>query len=105
MSATVPKLPAASPSTSINLPTVRGTGGKALNTLKNTKAPPQDTGEVVHTTLEVLYEIGVKECIEDVIEKVDTDTPEQRKEEEKKITRRIYRIDLLLNYLLYYTAL
>ncbi|CAJ0640145.1 374_t:CDS:2 [Entrophospora sp. SA101] len=44
----------------------------------------------VQTTLEVLDKVGVKDNIEEAIRNIDKDTPEQR-EEEKRITRRIYR--------------
>ncbi|CAH1760711.1 21093_t:CDS:2 [Entrophospora sp. SA101] len=68
-------------------------------------ATPQITGESVQTTLEVLDKVGIKDNIEEAIQTVDKDTPEQREEEEKRITRRIYRVELLLNFLMYYTSL
>nr|CAG8589737.1 4983_t:CDS:2 [Entrophospora candida] len=68
-------------------------------------ATPQITGESVQTTLEVLDKVGVKDNIEEAIRTIDKDTPEQREEEEKRITRRIYRVELLLNFLMYYTSL
>ncbi|CAJ0830197.1 2545_t:CDS:2 [Entrophospora sp. SA101] len=72
----------------VNIPAVKDTGGKVLNAMAT--ATPQITGESVQTTLEVLDKVGVKDNIEEAIRNIDKDTPEQR-EEEKRITRRIYR--------------
>ncbi|CAJ0766641.1 8584_t:CDS:2, partial [Entrophospora sp. SA101] len=77
----------------VNIPAVKDTGGKVLNAMAT--ATPQITGESVQTTLEVLDKVGVKDNIEEAIRNIDKDTPEQR-EEEKRITRRIYRVELLL---------
>ncbi|CAJ0755977.1 21527_t:CDS:2, partial [Entrophospora sp. SA101] len=87
----------------VNIPAVKGTSGKILNAMAT--ATPQITGESVQTTLEVLDKVGIKDNIEEAIQTVDKDTPEQREEEEKRITRRIYRVELLLNFLMYYTSL
>src|SRR3954454_4332238 len=90
-------------STTIAMPNVGGKGGKVLGALKN--VTPQVTGEAVAETLETLDKIGVKDNIEEEIKKHDNETPAEVDEEEKRITRRILRINLFITYLLFYTAL
>jgi hypothetical protein len=87
----------------INMPKVGGKGGKILGVLKNVS--PQVTGEAVSDTLKTLDKLGVKDNIEEEIKEHDFETPAQIAEEEKKITRRIFKIDLIISYLLFYTAL
>ncbi|CAG8501770.1 10372_t:CDS:2 [Ambispora gerdemannii] len=62
-------------------------------------------GDAIKSGLDGLEKMGVKDDIENGINKIDPDTPEERKEEEKKITHRIYKLDLAITYLLYYTSL
>ncbi|CAB4486637.1 unnamed protein product [Rhizophagus irregularis] len=87
----------------INMPKLGGKGGKILGTLNNVS--PQVTGKAVSDTLKTMDKLGVKDNIEEKIKDHDFETPAQIAEEEKKITRRIFRIDLIISYLLFYTAL
>lgn len=87
----------------INMPKVGGKEGKILGTLNN--VTPQVTGKAVSDTLKTLDKLGVKDNIEEKIKDHDFETPAQIAEEEKKITRRIFKIDLIISYLLFYTAL
>ncbi|KAG9299818.1 hypothetical protein G9A89_003361 [Geosiphon pyriformis] len=62
-------------------------------------------GEAVKSGLNALEKFGIKDNIEDAISKIDPDTPAERILEERRITHRIYKIDLAITYLLYYTSL
>ncbi len=75
-----------------------------LGAIKNSTLP-QITGEAVANSLETLEKLGVKDDIEEEIQEHNSETAAEIDEEEKKITRRIYRIDLITTYLLFYTAL
>src|SRR6266542_5604667 len=91
-------------SLAINMPKTGGKGRKILGAIKNA-ALPQVTGEAVANSLETLEKLGVKDDIEEEIQEHNSETAAEIDEEEKKITRRIYRIDLITTYLLFYTAL
>ncbi|GES74001.1 hypothetical protein GLOIN_2v1762059 [Rhizophagus clarus] len=87
----------------INMPKMGGKKGKILGSLNNVS--PQVTGKAVSDALKSLDKIGVKDNIEEEIKEHHYETPAQIEEEEKKITRRILRIDIIISYLLFYTAL
>ncbi|CAG8588971.1 10694_t:CDS:1 [Cetraspora pellucida] len=59
----------------------------------------------IHSSLELLKTSGIQRRIETNILKLDKSTPKQRELEEKRITIRIQRIDILIVCLTFYTAL
>jgi len=63
------------------------------------------TSDSVKSALGILQEIGIKDDIEDFIHEVDPDTPAERDAEAREITLRIFKLDRLLTFLLYYTSL
>src|SRR5438874_1333119 len=83
--------------TTISIPKTGG-GNKVLGVLKN--VTPQVTGEGVANSLETLDKVGLKDKIEEKIQKHSHETQAQMDEEEKRITRRILRINLFVSYLL-----
>ncbi|CAG8473336.1 3848_t:CDS:1 [Paraglomus occultum] len=63
------------------------------------------TSDSVKSALGILQEIGIKDDIENFIRHVDPDTPAERNAEAREITLRIFKLDRLLTFLLYYTSL
>jgi len=106
MSATKP--PTATPASTSKPPVsvnVGGHGGKVLGALKNIAPTTGEAGEATQNILETAEKLSIKDNIESAITKHDKDTPVEIDEEEKKITRRILRINTFVTYLLFYTAL
>ncbi|CAG8441379.1 8352_t:CDS:2 [Ambispora leptoticha] len=63
------------------------------------------SGDEIKSGLVGLEKIGVADDIERGIKKIDKDTPDERQQEERKITHRIYKLDIAITCLLYYTSL
>ncbi|CAI2173283.1 16254_t:CDS:2 [Funneliformis geosporum] len=81
------------------MPKIEGKDGKVLGTLNKHRYHQYPVNQ-----LRIIDDLCIKDDVEEKITEHDSETAAEINKE-KKITRKIYRIDLIITYLLFYTAL
>ncbi|CAG8710652.1 2077_t:CDS:1, partial [Racocetra persica] len=81
------------------------TSSASIHSIHAVNIPHTLDDDTIHSSLEFLKTPGIQRRLETNIRKFDKSTPKQRELEEKRITIRIQRIDILIVCLTFYTAL